>query len=238
MLKQLLGLNIFSPLPTGVSSPTRHFSASWHKWWERAPVLWTRPYLISMELPQVAIWSSMGRVANWLLFCCCCFLGRVSHQRVGRLRRCLGPLFLLKGSQRPLCSDLKHIKSSSHGCLTFRVSDVCWQIESEMNALTCAPGADWQQLAVSSSHLLQCLCLNMAHGYYPRLFFLFLGALFSELCVNNTSKHSREHFQQAKSHTFAGVKWWIMDFLLKQECKQCSRGREQRGAILVHCDVS
>lgn len=54
---------------------------------------------------------------------------------VGRVRRCVGPLFLLKGSQRLLCSDLKHIKSLSHGCVTFmqvcdfhaisRVSDVC-----------------------------------------------------------------------------------------------------------------
>lgn len=60
----------------------------------------------------------------------------------------------------------------------------------------CVRGTELQQLTGSSLHLLQCLCLNMAHGYYP---FLFFAALFSKLCINNTSKH----FQEAESHTFA-----------------------------------
>lgn len=65
----------------------------------------------------------------------------------------------------------------------------------------CARSVDLQQLTVSSLHLLQYLCLNMAHGYYP---FFFFAALFSKLCINNTSTHSSEHFQQAESHTFTG----------------------------------
>lgn len=162
------------------------------------------------------------------------------HKRSGgRLRRCLGPLFLLKGSQRLLCSDLKHMKSLSHGCLTFRVSDVCWQLSSERNALKCA-----RRVQIGNSWLFhRRTCFSVYAWTWPTdiilvSLFFFFGALFSEHCVNNTSKHSREHFQQAESHTFAGVKWWIMDFLLKQECKQCSRGREQRAAILVYCVVS
>lgn len=76
------------------------------------------------------------------------------------------------------------------------------------------------------------------HG--PRILsfylFIYFAALFSKLCINNTSTHSSEHFQQAESHTFTGgVKWWIMDFLLKQECKQCSWGREHSSSVLAYC---
>lgn len=64
----------------------------------------------------------------------------------------------------------------------------------------------------------------------------FFTALFCKRCINNTRTHWSEHFQQAESHTFTGgVKWWIMDFSLKQECKQCSWGREQSSSILTYC---
>lgn len=78
VLKQPLGLFVFSPLPTRVSSPSCRFSARWHKWWECAPVLWTRPYPISMGWPPGGYMILLrGGVAK---FRCCCVLAHVSHQ--------------------------------------------------------------------------------------------------------------------------------------------------------------
>ena len=60
-------------------------------------------------------------------------------------------------------------------------------------------------------------------------------ALFGKPCVSNTNPLVNTVSKQFHS-VWLLVRWWIMRFLLKEECQKCPRGTESRTlSLLVHC---
>lgn len=176
---------------------------------------------------------------------------------IRKFRRCLSiswsplPVWMQQKSTR-LCSPKHKISCAGYSALTWSILNLChmvaWlscnhrgirQVLTNVSVIR----KKWSNVCTGSRFAaVGCFIIAPASVFTPehapQILSFFSPALFSKLCINNTLTHWSEHFQQAESHTFTGgVKWWVMDFLLKQECKQCSSGREQSGSMLAYCVV-
>lgn len=99
----------------------------------------------------------------------------------------------------------------------------CCCLSSVMYGLTCV-----FVLHISSSWVFHhCTCFSVYAWTWQMDIISCFAAPLSKLCINSTDKHPSQHCQQTAPHTVVTVVvgWWIMDFLLNEECEKSLWGR-------------